>query len=328
MVIGDMPPPSLAGSLGPRGPFCMPLRMSSKPIDASPVDICRCPPRTKITYAYDGYKAVVRQDGAAHAAWELLSRLCYCNDRVTGGAACYRPDLSSWRGPAASAALLAACWRAQAARIGLLARARVIAGHRTLRSATDQFRRARSSCQRERACVRRRSIDLQQCGHRAGYSEECGYRGDGGSDRALRPARRGCGQSAERRWQCRGVARSPRGRTVLSGMVPFNVMALGDGRFHRATSGDIAIEPDQAEPRRGFRCQACRCARPATCRACNGASCYSISTTRSMRCRACRCASSSRSVHGGVAGRSDDGSAAGDARRRYRACVVDAGSAG
>lgn len=36
------------------------------------------------------------------------------------------------------------------------------------------------------------------------------------------------------------------GRTVLSAMVPFNVMALGDGRFHRATSGDIAIEQDEA----------------------------------------------------------------------------------
>jgi len=36
------------------------------------------------------------------------------------------------------------------------------------------------------------------------------------------------------------------GRAVLGGMVPFNVMTLGDGRFHRATSGDIAVEPDQA----------------------------------------------------------------------------------
>ena len=36
------------------------------------------------------------------------------------------------------------------------------------------------------------------------------------------------------------------GRQVLSGMVPFNVIALDEGRYHRATSGDIAIEPDQA----------------------------------------------------------------------------------
>jgi 2-dehydropantoate 2-reductase len=36
------------------------------------------------------------------------------------------------------------------------------------------------------------------------------------------------------------------GRNVLAGMVPFNVIALGQGRFHRATSGDIVIEQDEA----------------------------------------------------------------------------------
>jgi 2-dehydropantoate 2-reductase len=36
------------------------------------------------------------------------------------------------------------------------------------------------------------------------------------------------------------------GRRVLGGMVPFNVIALGEGRFHRATSGDIIIEQDEA----------------------------------------------------------------------------------
>ena len=36
------------------------------------------------------------------------------------------------------------------------------------------------------------------------------------------------------------------GRTVLAGMVPFNVLALGDGKFHRATSGDILIDTDTA----------------------------------------------------------------------------------
>jgi 2-dehydropantoate 2-reductase len=36
------------------------------------------------------------------------------------------------------------------------------------------------------------------------------------------------------------------GRRVLAGMVPFNVVAPGDGRFHRATSGDIVIEQDDA----------------------------------------------------------------------------------
>lgn len=37
------------------------------------------------------------------------------------------------------------------------------------------------------------------------------------------------------------------GRMVLAGMVPFNVVVSGDGRFHRATSGDIVIERDATD---------------------------------------------------------------------------------
>jgi 2-dehydropantoate 2-reductase len=44
-------------------------------------------------------------------------------------------------------------------------------------------------------------------------------------------------------------ARLP-GRRVLGGMVPFNVIAPGEGRFHRATSGDIVIERDDADTAR------------------------------------------------------------------------------
>jgi 2-dehydropantoate 2-reductase len=36
------------------------------------------------------------------------------------------------------------------------------------------------------------------------------------------------------------------GRRVLAGMVPFNVVAPGQRRYHRATSGDIVIEQDDA----------------------------------------------------------------------------------
>jgi 2-dehydropantoate 2-reductase len=36
------------------------------------------------------------------------------------------------------------------------------------------------------------------------------------------------------------------GRRVLAGMVPFNVVAPGEGRVHRATSGDIVVEQDDA----------------------------------------------------------------------------------
>jgi 2-dehydropantoate 2-reductase len=35
-------------------------------------------------------------------------------------------------------------------------------------------------------------------------------------------------------------------RKVLGGMVPFNVVSLGDGRFHRSTSGAIIVEKDAA----------------------------------------------------------------------------------
>ncbi|MBS0528092.1 MAG: 2-dehydropantoate 2-reductase [Proteobacteria bacterium] len=37
------------------------------------------------------------------------------------------------------------------------------------------------------------------------------------------------------------------GRRVLAGMVPFNVIALDGARFHRATSGDILVERDDAD---------------------------------------------------------------------------------
>lgn len=36
------------------------------------------------------------------------------------------------------------------------------------------------------------------------------------------------------------------GRPVLGGMVPFNVIATGEGIFHRGTSGDIQLESDAA----------------------------------------------------------------------------------
>jgi 2-dehydropantoate 2-reductase len=36
------------------------------------------------------------------------------------------------------------------------------------------------------------------------------------------------------------------GRRVLAGMVPFNVIGMGEGRFHRSTSGDIHVGEDEA----------------------------------------------------------------------------------
>ena len=37
------------------------------------------------------------------------------------------------------------------------------------------------------------------------------------------------------------------GRRVLGGMVPFNAILAGEGRFHRTTSGDIVIEQDDVD---------------------------------------------------------------------------------
>ncbi|MDQ8732493.1 2-dehydropantoate 2-reductase N-terminal domain-containing protein [Bradyrhizobium sp. LHD-71] len=37
------------------------------------------------------------------------------------------------------------------------------------------------------------------------------------------------------------------GHNVLAGMVAFNVVAMDDGRFHRATSGNIVLERDAAD---------------------------------------------------------------------------------
>ena len=37
------------------------------------------------------------------------------------------------------------------------------------------------------------------------------------------------------------------GRTVVAGMVPFNVVALGAGRFHRGTDGEIVIDAKASE---------------------------------------------------------------------------------
>jgi len=65
MVIGDMPPDDCSelGVLGPRGPFCMPLRTSSRPMvlsfgvsfgELSPLT---CPRGENIWGSHDGYKA-------------------------------------------------------------------------------------------------------------------------------------------------------------------------------------------------------------------------------------------------------------------------------
>jgi 2-dehydropantoate 2-reductase len=56
------------------------------------------------------------------------------------------------------------------------------------------------------------------------------------------------------------------GRQVVAGMVPFNVAALGDGRFHRGTDGTILIDAQAAALAAArWRRRACRSARIPTC---------------------------------------------------------------
>ncbi len=63
MVIGDIPPLLCALELlGPRGPCCIPLSTSSKPIVLSFPKAC---PAGRITTRYDGYKARKANRGAA-----------------------------------------------------------------------------------------------------------------------------------------------------------------------------------------------------------------------------------------------------------------------
>ena len=89
------------------------------------------------------------------------------------------------------------------------------------------------------------------------------------------------------------------GRRVLGGMVPFNVIALGDGRFHRATSGDIVIEQDEARTAEKLSVPGLTMRPTDNIDGVQWGKLCSISTTRSMRWPTCRCAGNWRSGHGG-----------------------------
>ena len=107
MVIGDMPPlpASLEGTLGPRGPFCMPLRMSSKPMVRLPSLPVSSRPRHNLVSAYDGYKARVIADsvlGLVRADVGLLGDLALAQiDPTTSVNGDDVAATSSMRSPAA-----------------------------------------------------------------------------------------------------------------------------------------------------------------------------------------------------------------------------------
>src|SRR6267142_2946417 len=102
MVIGDIPPPVCAfGLLGPRAP----LSTSSKPIVSL---LPHFLPRRDITVRYDRYKAPPRQlrrrrNGKRTPNSAIKPR------GYRWKAGWFQTDRSAWPGPAASAALSAAC---------------------------------------------------------------------------------------------------------------------------------------------------------------------------------------------------------------------------
>ena len=88
------------------------------------------------------------------------------------------------------------------------------------------------------------------------------------------------------------------GRRVLAGMVPFNVVAPGEGRFHRSTSGDIVIEQDGARTADRLSVPGLRM-RPTQDIASVQWGKLLVNLNNALNALAiCRCASSSRSARG------------------------------
>src|SRR5258708_4107712 len=125
MVIGDIPPPVCAfGLLGPRGPFCMPLSTSSKPIVSL---LPHFLPGRDITVRYDRYKAQPR--AAASPEWKTNAKFCYQTQgmqgiSVEGGMVSDRPI--GVAGAGSIGCFVGGMFAASGRRVALLARPRVI----------------------------------------------------------------------------------------------------------------------------------------------------------------------------------------------------------
>ena len=163
-------------------------------------------------------------------------------------------------------------------RVALLARPRVIAEIEAHGLRPDELRRFRPALAANQLALSENPSMFCRCRRRAGHGEERRHRrawprsspGTRLPDAVIVSLQNGVGNAALLREQLPG-------RRVLGGMVPFNVIALGEGRFHRATSGDIVIEQDDgatAEKPFGARPEDARHRQHR--RACNGASCCSI----------------------------------------------------
>src|SRR4030088_3306156 len=246
MVNGDIPPLLCAfGSLGPRGPCCIPLSTSSKPIVLS----SRVPsPTEKITARYDGYKARATATAAPPPFDRHRTRKSATNlkdlKRGQGGVILDRPV--GVAGAGSIGGFVGGMCVAAGRRVALLARPRVIQEIEGNGLRLTSFE----------------GLDRQVAAKQLTLSADPPVFGDAGvvlgtvksadtaeiadliarhapADAVIVSLQNGIGNVSVLR------ARLP-GRRVLGGMVPFNVIALGEGRFHRATSGDIVIEQDDA----------------------------------------------------------------------------------
>src|SRR4030088_2577817 len=246
MVNGDIPPLLCAfGSLGPRGPCCIPLSTSSKPIVLS----SRVPsPTEKITARYDGYKARATATAAPPPFDRHRTRKSATNlkdlKRGQGGVILDRPI--GVAGAGSIGCFVGGMCVAAGRRVALLARPRVIQEIEGNGLRLTSFE----------------GLDRKVASNRLTLSEDPSIFGDAGivlvtvksadtADIADIIAKHAPADAVIVSLQ-NGIGNVPvlreklPGRRVLAGMVPFNVVAPGEGRFHRSTSGDIVIEQDGA----------------------------------------------------------------------------------
>ena len=246
MVIGDIPPLDCAlGVLGPRGPFCIPFSTSSKPIVILPPSAR--PALRTIPAWYDGYKAKgPRRRDECPLREAATGKVCYLtgHQRRYFGMTLDGPIVVAGAGSIGCfvGGMLAAAGR----RVALLARPRVI-------SEIESNGLTLTSIEGLTRQIAPRQMTLS--GDPKILSDACmvlvTVKSADTLEIADAIARHAPADTVVVSLQ-NGVGNVPLlrrllpGRRVLAAMVPFNVIASGEGRFHRATSGDIAIERDDA----------------------------------------------------------------------------------
>src|SRR6266446_7874991 len=122
MVIGDIPPLLWAvGLLGPRGPCCIPLRTSSKPIVLS---WCMPARLQNITARHDGYKASSANRGGCASTANI--KICYRSCGSSEGREMILDKPIGVAGAGSIGCFVGGMVAAAGRRVALLARPRVI----------------------------------------------------------------------------------------------------------------------------------------------------------------------------------------------------------